>query len=294
MSEFKHKVVIVTGAGGGIGRQHALAFAARGARVVVNDLGTSVDGEGVGNSADRVVAEIRAAGGTAVASYASVADKKQAKSIVEQAVAEFGTVDILVNNAGILRNRSFKNTSLEDLDLVIQVHLLGTSYVTHAAWPIMYAKNYGRIVLTSSVSGIFGAFGQSAYAAAKMGMLGLMNVLALEGKNHNIRINCLSPGADTRMLALSDGVDAENPRDTMHPRLVSPAALFLASEDAPTGIVIHALGNQYFRSETIRNPGLTLETDASYEDLLEQREELLDLSKFQDREEVLKFIATIT
>ena len=294
MTEFKHKVVIVTGAGGGIGRQHALAFAARGARVVVNDLGTSVDGEGVGNSADRVVAEIRAAGGTAVASYASVADKKQAKSIVEQAVAEYGTVDILVNNAGILRNRSFKNTSLEDLDLVIQVHLLGTSYVTHAAWPIMYAKNYGRIVLTSSVSGIFGAFGQSAYAAAKMGMLGLMNVLALEGKNHNIRINCLSPGADTRMLALSDGVDAENPRDTMHPRLVSPAALFLASEDAPTGIVIHALGNQYFRSETIRNPGLTLETDASYEDLLEQREELLDLSKFQDREEVLKFIATIT
>jgi NAD(P)-dependent dehydrogenase (short-subunit alcohol dehydrogenase family) len=294
VSEFKHKVVIVTGAGGGIGRQHALAFAARGARVVVNDLGTSVDGEGVGNSADRVVAEIRAAGGTAVASYASVADKKQAKSIVEQAVAEFGTVDILVNNAGILRNRTFKNTSLEDLDLVIQVHLLGTSYVTHAAWPIMYAKNYGRIVLTSSVSGIFGAFGQSAYAAAKMGMLGLMNVLALEGKSHNIRINCLSPGADTRMLALSDGVDAENPRDTMHPRLVSPAALFLASEDAPTGIVIHALGNQYFRSETIRNPGLTLETDASYEDLLEQREELLDLSKFQDREEVLKFIATIT
>jgi NAD(P)-dependent dehydrogenase (short-subunit alcohol dehydrogenase family) len=294
VSEFKHKVVIVTGAGGGIGRQHALAFAARGARVVVNDLGTSVDGEGVGNSADRVVAEIRAAGGTAVASYASVADKKQAKSIVEQAVAEFGTVDILVNNAGILRNRTFKNTSLEDLDLVIQVHLLGTSYVTHAAWPIMYAKNYGRIVLTSSVSGIFGAFGQSAYAAAKMGMLGLMNVLALEGKSHNIRINCLSPGADTRMLALSDGVDAENPRDTMHPRLVSPAALFLASEDAPTGIVIHALGNQYFRSETIRNPGLTLETDASYEDLLEQREELLDLSEFQDREEVLKFIATIT
>jgi NAD(P)-dependent dehydrogenase (short-subunit alcohol dehydrogenase family) len=294
VSEFRDKVVIVTGAGGGIGKQHALAFAERGARVVVNDLGTSVDGEGAGNSADEVVAEIRAAGGTAVANTASVADKEQAKSIVEQAVAEFGTLDILVNNAGILRNRTFKNTSLEDLDLVIQVHLLGTSYVTHAAWPIMYEKNYGRIVLTSSISGIFGAFGQSAYAAAKMGMLGLMNVLALEGKNHNIRINCLSPGADTRMLALSDGVDAENPRDTMHPRLVSPAALFLASENAPTGIVIHALGNQYFRSETIRNPGLTLGTDATYEDLLEQREELLDLSEFQDREEVLKFIATIT
>lgn len=294
MSEFRDRVVIITGAGGGIGRQHALAFAARGARVLVNDLGTSVDGEGVGNCADEVVAEIRAAGGTAVANYASVADKEQAKSIVEHAVAEFGSLDILVNNAGILRNRTFKNTSLEDLDLVIQVHLLGTSYVTHAAWPHMYENNYGRIVLTSSVSGIFGAFGQSAYAAAKMGMLGLMNVLALEGKSHNIRINCLSPGADTRMLALSDGVDADKPREAMHPRLVSPAALFLASEDAPSGMVIHALGNQYFRSETIRNPGLTLATDASYEDLLEQQEELLDLSEFQDREEVLKFIATIT
>jgi NAD(P)-dependent dehydrogenase (short-subunit alcohol dehydrogenase family) len=298
MSEFRDKVVIVTGAGGGIGRQHALAFAARGARVVVNDLGTGVDGrnadQGPGNSADQVVAEICAAGGTATANYGSVADKDQAQAIVDQAVAEYGTLDILVNNAGILRNRTFKNTPLEDLDLVIQVHLLGSSYVTHAAWPIMYEKNYGRIVLTSSVSGIFGAFGQSAYAAAKMGMLGLMNVLALEGKSHNIRVNCLSPGADTRMLALSGEVDADKPREAMHPRLVSPAALFLASENAPTGAVIHALGNQYFRSETVRNPGVTLTEDASYEDLLEQQEQLMDLSELQDREEVLKFIATIT
>lgn len=293
MSEFKGKVVIVTGAGGGIGRQHALAFAKRGARVVVNDLGGSVDGRGAGNSADQVVEEIRAAGGTAVANHGSVADKEQAKSMVDQAVAEYGTLDILVNNAGILRNRTFKNTPLEDLDLVIQVHLLGTSYVTHAAWPVMYDQNYGRIVLTSSVSGIFGAFGQSAYAAAKMGMLGLMNVLALEGRSHNIRINCLSPGADTRMLALMDGVDAENPREAMHPRLVSAAALLLASEDAPTGLVIHALGNQYFRSEIIRNPGVTLALDASYEDLLEHKEELLDMSEFQDEEEMLKFIADI-
>ena len=294
MTQFKDKVVIVTGAGGGIGRQHALAYAKRGARVVVNDLGGTVDGHGAGQSADKVVEEIRAAGGTAVANYASVADKDQAKSIVDQAVAEYGTLDILVNNAGILRNRTFKNTSLEDLDLVIQVHLLGTSYVTHAAWPIMYEKNYGRIVLTSSVSGIFGAFGQSAYAAAKMGMLGLMNVLALEGKNHNVRINCLSPGADTRMLATSGTVNADNPRETMHPRLVSAAALFLSDENAPTGLVIHALGSQYFRSETISNAGISLGVDASYEGLLEHRQELLDLPDFQDREEIVKFIASIT
>ena len=294
MSEFKDKVVVVTGAGGGIGKQHALAFAKHGARVVVNDLGTSVDGRGAGNAADQVVDEIRAAGGTAVASYASVADKDEARSIVEQAVSEYGTLDILVNNAGILRNLTFRNMPLEDLDLVIQVHLLGTSYVTHAAWPVMYENNYGRIVLTTSVSGIFGAFGQSAYAAAKMGMLGLMNVLALEGKSHNISVNCLSPAADTRMLALDDGVDEENPREAMHPRLISAAALFLASENAPTGLVIHALGNQYFRSETIRNPGVTLPVDATYEDLLEHREELLDMSEFLDREDALKAIAEQT
>ena len=286
MSDFRDKVAIVTGAGGGIGREHALELARRGAGVVVNDLGTSVDGHGSGRLADRVVEEIRDAGGTAVASYASVADKDQARSIVEQAVSEFGRVDILINNAGILRNRTFRNTPIEDLELVIQVHLLGTSYVTHAAWPLMYANGYGRVVLTSSISGIFGMFGQSAYAAAKMGMLGLMNVLALEGRTHNIHVNCLAPGADTRMTALDEesGIDADKPRDTMHPRLITPAALFLASEDAPNGVVLHAMGNEYFRTETVRNPGVTLGVDASYEDLLEHREAILDLSKMEVRE----------
>jgi len=282
MSEFKDKVVIVTGAGGGIGREHALEFAKRGAKVVVNDLGTGVDGKGSGNLATRVVEEIREAGGTAVASYASVADKEAAASIVDLAISEFGSLHILINNAGILRNRTFKNTPIEDLELVIQVHLLGTSYVTHAAWPIMIKNNYGRIVFTSSISGIFGIFGQSAYAAAKMGMLGLMNVLALEGKKYNIHTNCLSPGADTRMTALmkESGIDANHPRATMHPRLISPAALFLASKNAPNGLVVHAMGNKYFRSETIRNSGITLSLDASYEELLEHKDELLDLSEF--------------
>ena len=280
MSEFEDKVVIVTGAGGGIGRHHALEFAKRGARVVVNDLGTGVHGDGEGKSADKVVDEIRDSGGTAIANYSSVSDKDQARSIVEQAVSEFGTLDILVNNAGILRNRTLKNMPLDDFDLIVQVHLLGTAYMTHAAWPIMYQNNNGRIVLTSSISGIYGMFGQSAYGSAKMAMLGMMNVLALEGKSHGIHINCLAPGADTRMTALDKelGIDPEQPRPDMHPRLISPAALYLSSEEAPTGMVIHAMGGTYYRTETYRNSGVELGRDATFEDLLEHREALLDLT----------------
>jgi NAD(P)-dependent dehydrogenase (short-subunit alcohol dehydrogenase family) len=293
MAEFEDKVVVVTGAGRGIGRETALEFARRGARLVVNDLGTSTDGHGHDKLADAVVQDIRAAGGTAVANYNSVADKNEAKAIVDQAVSEFGGVDILINNAGILRNRTFKNASLEDLELVMQVHLLGSCYVTHAAWPIMYANNYGRVVLTSSVSGIHGAFGQSVYGAAKMGLLGLMNCLALEGKPHNIHVNCIAPGADTRMTALikGSGIDADAPRAAMHPKLVAPAALYLASEKGPNGLVIHAVGNSYFRTETIVNSGITLGTDASYEDLLEQTDELLDLSEYEVRGEGWNFDA---
>lgn len=283
MSEFEDKVVIITGAGGGIGREHALEFARRGARVVVNDLGSNVRGEGDDTShrasADAVVREIRAAGGTAVANYDSVSEPDQAKAIVEQAVAEFGTVDVVVNNAGILRNRTFKNTSVEDFQLVVQVHLLGSSYVSHAAWPIMYEKNYGRIILTTSVSGIFGQFGQSAYGCAKMGLLGLMNVLALEGRSHGIKVNCLSPGADTRMTALVTelGIDADNPRPRSHPQLVTPVALYLASEGAPTGTVMHALNGRYLRSETFANTGVDLGAATSYEDLVAHIDRVMDL-----------------
>jgi len=181
MSEFEDKVVVVTGAGGGLGKSHALEFAKRGAKVVVNDLGGSGDGVGASDMADMVVDEIRQAGGIAIANKASVASREGAKSIIDDAVAEFGTIDILINNAGILRDKSFKKMSLDDWDLVMDVHLNGSAYVTHAAWPIMYEKNYGRIVLTSSTSGIYGNFGQANYGAAKMGMLGLINVLAIEG-----------------------------------------------------------------------------------------------------------------
>ena len=188
------RVVIVTGAGGGLGRAHALLLAEHGAKVVVNDLGGNVDGSGQGDMADQVVEEIRANGGEAVANKASVADRDGAKSIVEDAVRAFGTVDIVVNNAGILRDKSFKKMTLDEWDIVIDVHLNGSAYVTWNAWPIMYEQNYGRVIFTSSVSGIFGSFGQANYGAAKMGMLGLMNNLAREGASHNVHTNCLSPG----------------------------------------------------------------------------------------------------
>ena len=179
MSEFEGKVVVITGAGGGLGKAHALEFASRGAKVVVNDLGGAGDGTGSGDAADVVVEEIRAAGGEAIANKASVSDKAGAQSIIDDAVSAYGKVDILVNNAGILRDKSFKNMEMDDWDIVMDVHLNGSAYVTKAAWPIMYDQKYGRIVFTSSTSGVFGNFGQANYGAAKMGMLGFMNVLAI-------------------------------------------------------------------------------------------------------------------
>ena len=269
MSDFEGKVAIVTGAGHGLGRSHALAFAERGAKVVVNDLGGSVHGEGQSDAADAVVEEIKAAGGEAVANKASVADRNGAKSIVEDAVAAFGTVDIVVNNAGILRDKSFKNMTLDEFDLVLDVHLRGTAYVTRHAWPIMYEKNWGRVVLTSSTSGIFGNFGQANYGAAKMGMLGLMNVLAIEGAAHNVRVNCLAPGAATRMTASVPGstIDMSKPPPAMSPALVTPAVLYLCSEDAPSAHTIHAAGGRFSRSQTFTNKGIALGLEANYEEL---------------------------
>ena len=280
MINVKDKVVLITGAGGGIGREHALEFGRRGAKVVVNDLGSNVRGEGVSNLASNVAAEIVQLGGSAVANNFSVADPDEAKAMVQQAIDEFGRIDIVINNAGILRNKTFKNTTPDDFRLIVEIHLLGSAYVTHAAWPFMYEQNYGRIILTSSVSGIFGQFGQSAYGAAKMGMLGLMNVLALEGRSHGIKVNCLSPGADTRMTALDKelGIDPDKPRPQSHPKLVTPVALFLASEDAPTGMVIHGLSGKYLRTEIFANKGISLDPHALAEDLISNIEEVLDMS----------------
>ena len=286
MSEFEGKVAVVTGAGGGLGRCHAIEFATRGAKVVVNDLGGSVDGTGAGDAADAIVAEIEALGGTAVANKASVSDRAGAQSIVQTAIDAFGRIDILVNNAGILRDKTFKNMTLDEWDLVMNVHLNGAAYVTHAAWPLMYAQNYGRIVLTSSGSGIFGNFGQANYGAAKMGMLGLMNVLALEGANHNVRVNTLAPGAATRMTNTVPGrsEDLAEPDPERHPKLVSPAVLFMSSEDAPNGVVIHASSGNFSMSQIVVNEQIDLGADAVYEDLEPLRERLMDMTGAKPRE----------
>ena len=284
MSEFEDKVVVITGAGGGLGKAHALEFASRGAKVVVNDLGGSGDGVGSSDMADEVVDEIRASGGTAIANKASVSTREGAKSIIDDAVNAFGTVHVLVNNAGILRDKSFKNMPLDDWDIVMDVHLNGTGYVTHAAWPIMYEQRYGRIVMTSSVSGIFGNFGQANYGAAKTGMLGLANVLAIEGASKNIRVNVLSPGASTRLIATIPGrdIDLENIDPMHHPKLVTPAVLLMCSEDAPTGKIIQAGNGRFSTCAIFNNNELEFGSDVTYEDLLARKDELLDMSSAQE------------
>ena len=287
-NQFEDRVVVITGAGGGLGRCHALEFAKRGAKVVVNDLGGSVDGSGESDAADAVVAEMKAAGGVAVADKHSVSEPASAKAIIQTALDAFGKVDILVNNAGILRDRTFKNMTTDDFDLVMQVHLSGSAYVTHAAWPHMYEQRYGRIVFTSSGSGIFGNFGQANYGAAKMGMLGLMNVLALEGANRNIHVNCLGPAAATRMTATVPGRDEDvgEPPKERHPALVSPAVLFMCGEAAPNGAVIHAAGGKFYRSQIYVNKSVDLGVDATYEDLADNAEALMDMSAAKAREAI--------
>ncbi len=274
------KVAIITGAGGGLGRQHALLLAKNGAKIVVNDLGGSVDGSGKGDAADEVVAEIKAAGGEAVANKDSVSDREGAARIVQTAVDAFGTVDIVVNNAGILRDKSFKKMTLDEWDLVIDVHLNGSAYVTWHAWPIMYEKNYGRVIFTSSVSGILGSFGQANYGAAKMGMVGLMNNLSREGASHNIHTNCLSPGAATRMTAGVPGssIDLDNPEDDNLPSLVSPAVLYLAGEEAPNGRIIQAARGRFASDMVYSNTGIDLGPGLDAEDFLEAADQALDMT----------------
>ncbi len=284
-SEFEGKVVVITGAGGGLGRAHAIEYAKRGAKVVVNDLGGSVDGSGASDAADRVVAELIELGAEAVANKASVSDPDGAASIIQTAIDRFGRIDILVNNAGILRDKSFKKMTLEDWDIVLQVHLSGTAYVTHAAWPLMNAQGYGRIVLTSSGSGIYGNFGQTNYGAAKMGMVGMMNVLALEGAKNNVRVNTLAPAAATRMIATIPGreIDPENPPAERAPSLVSPAVLYMTSEEAPNGVIINAGNGKFYRAQVYVNAPIDLGVDATFESLMAESEQLLDMTGAKPR-----------
>ena len=237
------KVAIVTGAGGGLGRSHAIELASRGARVVVNDLGGSVNGEGQNSEAAlAVVREIEAAGGEAMAHPANVANMDEVTDMVEQAMAKWGRIDILVNNAGILRDKSFSKMELADFRTVLDVHLMGSVNCTKAVWEIMKAQEYGRIVMTSSSSGLYGNFGQSNYGAAKLGVVGFMNTLAQEGAKYNIRVNALAPTAGTRM---TEGLMSEQAFNLLTPETVTPAVLFMVAEDAPTHTIIGAGAGAY-------------------------------------------------
>jgi NAD(P)-dependent dehydrogenase (short-subunit alcohol dehydrogenase family) len=249
---FDGKVAIVTGAGGGLGRQHALALAARGAKVVVNDLGRA-GSDGGETPAEAVVREIVAAGGEARANHASVTDVTAVEAMVNDTVAAWGRVDILVNNAGILRDKSFAKMTLDDFRLVVDVHLMGAAICTKAVWDLMKAQGYGRIVMTTSSSGLYGNFGQSNYGAAKMALVGLMQTLSIEGAKDNIRVNCLAPTAAT---AMTEGLLPAPVLEKLKPEAVSPGLVFLVSEDAPTRTVLCAGAGTFERAYITMTQGV--------------------------------------
>jgi NAD(P)-dependent dehydrogenase (short-subunit alcohol dehydrogenase family) len=276
---FDGKVAIITGAGGGLGRSHALELARRGALVVVNDLGGSVDGTGGGTTtaAQAVVDEIKAAGGEAVPNYDSVATPEGGQSIVQTAVDSFGRIDIIVNNAGILRDTSFKNMGADMLNPVIDVHLKGAFYVTQPAWEHMREQGYGRIVNTSSGAGIFGNFGQTNYGAAKMGLVGLTNVLAIEGAKYNIKANAIAPVAKTRMTEDLLGPLA----DKLLPESVTPTVVYLASEECPvTGEVYSVGGGRVARVFVGVTPGIA-DPELTAESVRDRFEEIRNLEGYE-------------
>jgi len=249
------KVAIVTGAGQGLGRAHALALASRGASVVVNDL---ADADGISPNAEAVAAEIRDAGGLAIANGANVTNQEQVEAMVKQAMDEWGRVDILINNAGILRDKSFLKMTMEEFRLVVDVHLIGSANCTKAVWETMREQSYGRIVFTSSASGLYGNFGQANYSAAKMAMVGLMNTLHLEGAKYNIHVNCLSPVAGTAMM---EGLIPDVMFNVLAPESVSPGIVFLASDNAPSRTVLAAGGGSFAVYKGFETQGLTFAPD---------------------------------
>lgn len=273
---FDGKVAIVTGAGNGLGRSHALALAARGAKVVVNDLGGSRDGAGASSDAAMgVVEEIKAAGGEAIAHGANVAIYSEVEDMVKQAVDAWGRVDILVNNAGILRDKSFTKMSLDDFKLVMDVHVMGSVNCTKAVWDIMKAQQYGRIVMTTSSSGMYGNFGQANYGAAKMAVVGLMNTLGLEGAKYNVRINSLAPTAATRM---TEDLMPEEILAMLVPEAVTAGALVLCHDDAPSRHILCAGGGGFASSRIFETDGVYLEPSRQTpEDVIQNWDAICDI-----------------
>lgn len=275
---FSDRVAIITGAGNGLGRSHALALAERGAKVVVNDLGGARDGTGASPAAaDEVVEEIKAMGGEAFSHSADVANYEQVQDMVAETHAKWGRVDILINNAGILRDKSFSNMDLADFRLVIDVHLMGTVNCTKAVWDIMRAQNYGRIVVTTSASGMYGNFGQTNYGAAKMAVLGFMNTLVLEGGKNNIHVNALAPTAGTRM---TEDILPAQIMGLMTQESVSVGVLLLCDEDAPTKTILCAGAGGYATASMFETDGIFLsKADQNPENIRDQWQSLNDISK---------------
>lgn len=258
--EFKDRVAIVTGAGGGLGRSHALALAARGVKVVVNDLGGSVDGTGGSETmAEKVVAEIIAAGGEAIANGANVTNPDEVQAMVDEAIAKWGKVDILVNNAGILRDKSFSKMEIADWDLVVAVHLKGSMICTKAVWNHMKANGYGRIVMTTSSSGMYGNFGQTNYGAAKAGLSGFMRTLCLEGAKYDIRVNTLSPTARSRM---TENLMPEEILEKLTVESVSAGLVYLVCDDAPNRMILCAGAGGYSETKVFETKGINLSEEA--------------------------------
>ena len=253
---FDGKVAIVTGAGGGLGRQHALELARRGAKVVVNDLGGSVDGSGGSSAAaEAVVAEIKAFGGEAIANGSSVTDDAGVANMVKQAMDAWGRIDILVANAGILRDKTFSKMEMSDFEAVMNVHVMGTVKPAKAVWEIMKAQNYGRILVTTSSTGLYGNFGQANYGAAKLALIGFMNTMKLEGQKNNIHVNAISPVAATRM---TENLMPAEVLEKLKPEYVTPAVVYLVSEEAPTGVILTAGAGAFAQARIYETEGVYL------------------------------------
>ena len=294
---FDNQVAIVTGAGGGIGKEHALELARRGAKVVVNDLGGSVDGSGTSDAADAVVELIKSEGGEAMSNGASVTDLSAIQNMVKDVMDKWGRIDILVNNAGILRDKSFHNVTMEDFNLVMNVHFQGTLNCTHTIYPIMREQGYGRIIFTSSSSGVFGNFGQSNYGAAKMAMVGLMNTLKIEGQKYNVFSNSITPVAYTRM---TEGLIPEDFGKNLQPEYITPAVIYLSSDQAPNGAIMAAGAGVFSRIVIQESMGVSLGTgeDMTAENIAANWDGISDMTDARvlqnGGEQTLKFFELIS